>query len=126
MLTDPRCAICGSVMTPEPEGDNPTESGQPTNQSQPDPTDLPIDLAPTDQPLADPTTNQPTEPSTNEGDRYIDTEAGLTSGGRKLQVKATNLLSLTLKLANERPLLSRTYPRKKQSVPVAVTAKSLP
>jgi len=73
-LTEPRCSICGSVMTPEPEGDNPTDSGQPTNQSQPDPTDLPIDLAPTDQPLAAPTTNQPTEPSTSESesDRYVD------------------------------------------------------
>jgi len=75
MLGELRCVICGSVMTPEPEDDNP-DGGQPPDQPKAEPTDLSVDLAPTDQPLTEPTVTKPVEASTKENDaRYIDTEA---------------------------------------------------
>jgi len=56
MLTEPRCAVCGSVMTPEPEGANPPDSG-----------------ASTDQPFANTTAAEPTV--AEQTDSEIDTEA---------------------------------------------------
>ncbi len=53
MLSEPRCHICGSVMQPEPEGDN-LDGGQPPDQPKPEPTE---------------------PPANRSDDRYIDTEA---------------------------------------------------
>jgi len=76
MLSEPRCQVCGSLMTPEPEDSNPPGSGQPPDQPKAEPTDLSVDFAPTDQPLTEPTVTEPVETPANESDdRYIDTEA---------------------------------------------------
>jgi len=93
MLTEPRCHICGSVMTPEPEDTNPPDSG-----------------APTDQPFANTTAAEPTEPSTNEGDRYIDTEAWIDEWWQEVLAQGDQPAVVDLETGERTPVAFPTYP----------------
>jgi len=117
MLSEPRCAICGSVMKPEPEGDNP-DGGLPPDQPKAEPTDTLVDFAPTDQPLTEPTVTEPVETPANESDdRYIDTEAWIDQWWQEVLAQGDQPAVVDLETGEWTPVAFPNLPAKEAKCP---------
>jgi len=87
-------------MTPEPEDTNPPDSG-----------------APTDQPFANTTAAEPTEPSTNEGDRYIDTEVWIDEWWQEVLAQGDQPAVVDLETGDRTPVAFPNLPAKEAECP---------
>jgi len=87
-------------MTPEPEDTNPPDSG-----------------APTDQPFANTTAAEPTEPPTNEGDRYIDTEAWIDQWWQEVLAQGDQPSVVDLETGEPTPVAFPNLPAKEAECP---------